>query len=86
MEPKDFRLLDRSTNRLVPKSIESDTNCVALCFKVPFQFRQRFKLHALQRSMTMTNLLIRAIESYVDDDRPAGGAPIKPDTRRAENS
>jgi hypothetical protein len=43
----------------------NSNDSVALCFKVPFEFRQRFKLHALQRSMTMTELLVIAVESYV---------------------
>lgn len=37
---------------------------VALCFKVPLKFRRWFKMEALKRDVTMTELLIRAVESY----------------------
>ncbi len=38
---------------------------VALCFKVPFRFRQWFKLEALREGLTMTDFLIKATEWYV---------------------
>ncbi len=38
---------------------------VALCFKVPFRFRQWFKLAALREGLTMTDFLIKATEWYV---------------------
>jgi hypothetical protein len=37
---------------------------VALSFKVPFEFRQRLKRLALERGLTMTEVLIAAIEAY----------------------
>jgi hypothetical protein len=37
---------------------------VALCFKVPFRFRQWFKFQALSRNLTMTEFLIKAAEWY----------------------
>jgi hypothetical protein len=37
---------------------------VALCFKVPFRFRQWFKLQALNRNLTMTEFLVQAAEWY----------------------
>ena len=39
---------------------------MALCFKVPLQFRQWFKLQALRRGLTMTDFLLKATEWYVD--------------------
>ena len=41
-----------------------DPALVALCFKVPLKFRRWFKMEALKRDVTMTELLIRAVESY----------------------
>jgi hypothetical protein len=38
---------------------------VALCFKVPFHFRQWFKLEALREELTMTEFLIKVTEWYV---------------------
>lgn len=37
----------------------------ALCFKVSFEFRRRFKLEAVRRNLSMTEFLIRATESYL---------------------
>lgn len=37
---------------------------MALCFKVPLKFRRWLKMEALKRDVTMTELLIRALESY----------------------
>jgi len=45
-----------------------DTEGVALCFKVSFEFRHRFKLEAVRRKLSMTELLIRATESYLAAD------------------
>ena len=47
---------------------------VALSFKVPFEFRQAFKLQALRRGITMTELLTHAFETYVDAT-PIGTSP-----------
>jgi len=53
-----------------------DSQDVALCFKVPFEFRRRFKLEALRRNLSMTELLIRATESYlVADAQVTGSVP-----------
>jgi len=41
-----------------------DSAGVALCFKVPFPFRQWFKLQALSRNITMTEFLILAARHY----------------------
>jgi hypothetical protein len=43
---------------------------VALSFKVSFKFRRWFKLHALQRDLTMTEFLVAAVEGYVAAERP----------------
>jgi len=56
---------------------------VALCFKVPFQFRQWFKQQALSRELTMTEFLIRATLSYAQDDSQIGtGMLARPDLRK----
>jgi hypothetical protein len=69
MDSKYFPFLEKSTHSLKPVRISgSDPNSVALCFKVPFNFRQRFKFHALQRGVTMTELLFQAVESYIDEN------------------
>jgi hypothetical protein len=39
---------------------------VALCFKVPFRYRQWFKLQALRQGLSMTEFLIKATEWYVE--------------------
>jgi hypothetical protein len=39
---------------------------VSFSFKLSFDFRQKFKLQALMRNMTMTELLVVAIESYIE--------------------
>lgn len=46
---------------------------VALCFKVAFEFRRRFKLEAARRNLSMIELLIRASESYLVADAEAAG-------------
>jgi hypothetical protein len=51
-----------------------DHGGVALCFKVPFRFRQWFKLQALSRNLTMTEFLIKAAESYSLAEHGATGA------------
>jgi len=47
------------------KPLQKKQKPVAFSFKLPFDFRQKFKLQALQRNMTMTELLVAAIESYI---------------------
>jgi len=37
---------------------------VALCFKVPLEFRRWLKMEALKRDVTMTGPLVTAPESY----------------------
>jgi hypothetical protein len=38
---------------------------VALNFQVPFEFRQRLKLAAASRGVTMTALVIAALDNYL---------------------
>ena len=53
-----------------------ETEGVALCFKVAFEFRRRFKMEAARRNLSMTELLIRATENYlVANAEAAGPAP-----------
>jgi uncharacterized protein (DUF1778 family) len=40
-------------------------NKVALNFRVPFEFRQRIKLAATTRNVTMTEFVIAALEDYL---------------------
>jgi len=50
------------------KTLINKPNSVSFSFKLPFDFRQQFKLQALRRNMTMTELLVAAIESYIAAD------------------
>lgn len=38
---------------------------VALCFKVPLEFRHWFKVQAVARSLSMTELLVLAAQAYI---------------------
>jgi hypothetical protein len=49
-----------------PGRLPEKAGRVALCFKVPFRFRQWFKLQAVRQELTMTEFLIRASEWYVE--------------------
>jgi hypothetical protein len=40
---------------------------VAVNFRVPFEFRQRMKLSAALRSVTMTELMTAALEYYISN-------------------
>ena len=58
---------------------------VALCFKVPFEFRHWFKLEALREELTMTDFLIKATEWYVQahrDTSVADNEPVRPHFRK----
>ena len=41
---------------------------VALNFRVPFELRQRIKLAATTRGMTMTEFLSAALRCYIEED------------------
>lgn len=69
MESREITGLDKATKRIDLSSRQNGSKFVAFCFKVPFKFRQEFKLHDLQRGMTMTELLVLAVESYIDGNR-----------------
>lgn len=45
---------------------DRDPALVALCFKVPLKFRRWFKMEALKRDVTMTELLVMAVENYTE--------------------
>ena len=70
MDSKEIIRLDTATAE-IDFSLRQNTasELVALCFKVPFKFRHEFKMQALQRGMTMTELLAFAVESYVNANR-----------------
>ncbi len=55
----------------LPRSRQSKPNTqaalVALNFRVPFKLRQRLKLEAASRGVTMTNVLEAALKSYLGD-------------------
>lgn len=42
----------------------SDTDLVAMNFKVPGEFRKNMKQYAAELSISMTDLLVRAVEEY----------------------
>jgi hypothetical protein len=70
MDSKEIIRSDRATNGIDFFSRQNtETGLVALSFKVPFKFRQEFKLQALQMGVTMTELLVHAVEMYVDANR-----------------
>ncbi|MGH8227244.1 MAG: hypothetical protein ACREU3_04945 [Steroidobacteraceae bacterium] len=48
---------------------------VAINFRVPFEFRQRLKLSATIRGVTMTELITAACQHYLEDwdEQAAGG-------------
>jgi len=62
-----LRLMQTRAVRFEPLGTSSQRDArVALCFKVPFRFRQWFKLQALREGLTMTDFLIKSTESYVE--------------------
>jgi hypothetical protein len=71
MDLKEVIRSDRGAIKEIDFSSEKNTatGLVALCFKVPFKFRQDFKLQSLRRGMTMTELLVFVAESYIDVNR-----------------
>jgi len=40
------------------KTLRKKSKSVSFSFKLPFEFRQQFKLQALRRNMAMTDLLV----------------------------
>ena len=49
-----------------PKSVpQNQDHLVALNFRVPFKLRQNMKVAATLRGMTMTELLITALQNYL---------------------
>lgn len=55
---------------------------VAVNFRVPFDFRQRMKLSATVRGVTMTELMTAALEYYLENvPATQGGAGSAPDPR-----
>ena len=65
------------------RHLGSGRDSVALSFKVSFKFRRWFKLHALQRNLTMTEFLVEAVE----DTSPRSVRPRKsvPTVRKSVN-
>jgi predicted HicB family RNase H-like nuclease len=53
------------TTRRGPQSNRKNEALVALNFRVPFEFRQRIKLAATTRGVTMTQLVSAALENYL---------------------
>lgn len=70
--------LERSRKPESARTDRREMEGVALCFKVPFEFRRRFKLEAVRRNLSMTELLIRATESYLVADSEVTGAAAPP--------
>jgi hypothetical protein len=44
---------------------QSEEHLVSLGFKVPFEFRRRFKTHAAREGCTMNQLLLRAFDALL---------------------
>lgn len=51
-----------NSNANVPNVDKED--CKTLSFKVPNSFRKKFRIHAANNEITMTDLLIRSFEQY----------------------
>lgn len=58
---------------------------VAVNFRVPFEFRQRMKLSATIRGITMTELLTAAFEHYIDSTQEAAPNTSGPGTHHLTN-
>lgn len=57
---------------------------VAVNFRVPFEFRQRMKLSATIRGITMTELMVAALEHYLENvPATATSTDTVPETRLA---
>lgn len=64
--PSKFRLSAPLDLRSVPSAPRAEI-LVSLNFRVPFQFRQRMKLAAASRGITMTELLCAALNDLLGD-------------------
>ena len=49
------------------RNFGTPTHLVSLNFKVPFEFRQRLKILAAHRAMTMTELLTAAVDNFIEN-------------------
>jgi hypothetical protein len=49
---------------------ELEEHLVSLGFKVPFEFRRRFKTHAAREGCTMNQLLLRAFDALTSRGSP----------------
>jgi hypothetical protein len=58
---------------LAPSSPRGATQLACLNFKVPLQIRQQFKICAARQNMTMTELLLRLLDDFLQSaTRPDG--------------
>ena len=62
----------------VQRSVVEEDAGVSLSFKVPLTFRRWFKRQALERNMTMTELLLEATHTYLGSEREE----VNPDFRK----
>ena len=67
-------VLDAGRPLTVKAGHETAAGGVALCFKVPFSFRQWFKLQAVSRNITMTEFLMQAAQWYSAADSVRGSS------------
>jgi hypothetical protein len=63
-----------------PIVVRESTKLVCLNFKVPLSFRHRFKIYAAERHITMTEVLLEALESLMiwDTDKQVPGPGSSP--------
>lgn len=54
---------------------------VPLCFKVPAEFRHWLKAQAIARKLTMTELVVVALEHY-EEINPCEPLPVKKEIRK----
>lgn len=52
-----------ASTALLTRSTRKQLHLVALNFRVPFELRQKLKAHAVERAMTMTDVLVAALRT-----------------------
>ena len=63
------------------RSARDEKQLVPLCFKVPAQFRHWLKAQAIARNLTMTELVVVALEHY-DELTPCEPLPVRKEIRK----
>lgn len=74
---------DRSCrDRDIRFPLKKRTEYVAMNFRVPFKFRRQFKLHAMNKGLSMHQLFFDCFSTYLQvQDSTSLGPPISPSTK-----